>query len=57
MKFNTLVEPSDVHTGDSVVCSNPNCTAILSHLSSLKDHKDPDKEEKVCQLEVKGQLV
>lgn len=47
VKFNTLVEPSDVHTGDSVVCVNTNCTAILSHLSTVKDHKDTDKEEKV----------
>lgn len=40
VKFNTLTGPSHVHTGDSVVCSNPSCTAILSHLSQLtaSDH-------------------
>ena len=37
VKFNTLTGPSHVHTGDAVVCSNPACTAILSHLSELRE--------------------
>lgn len=47
VKFNTLTEPSHVHTGDSVVCSNPSCTAILSHLSQLKESTGDDKDNKV----------
>lgn len=35
--FNTLVNAANVHAGDVVVCSNTNCTAILSHLSKLTD--------------------
>ena len=35
--FNTLVNAADVHAGDVVVCSNKNCTAILSHLSKLTE--------------------
>ena len=45
MNFNTLSEPSDVHTGDAVVCGNKSCAAILSHFSVLADQKD--EEEKV----------
>ena len=45
VKFNRLVEPSDVHTGDPVVCGNDGCSAILSHLSSITDQQD--KQEKV----------
>ena len=37
VKFNTLTGPSAVHTGDAVVCSNPSCTAILSHYSQLTE--------------------
>ncbi len=47
VKFNTLTGPSHVHTGDAVLCGNDSCTAILSHLSRVTDHKDPQKDEKV----------
>lgn len=47
VKFNKLTDPSNIHTGDAVVCSNAHCTAILSHLSKLSDHEDPQKDEKV----------
>lgn len=40
VKFNTLTEPSHMHTGDAVVCSNEDCTAILSHLSRLKENTE-----------------
>ena len=40
VKFNTLTEPSHMHTGDAVVCSNKDCTAILSHLSRLKENTE-----------------
>jgi len=40
VKFNTLTEPSHMHTGDAVVCSNKDCTAILSHLSKLKQNTE-----------------
>ena len=33
--FDTLSGPSGVHTGDVVVCTNHQCTAVLSHLSKL----------------------
>ena len=45
VKFNTLAEPSDVYTGDAVMCSNENCSAIMSHMSSLVDQEE--KEDKV----------
>jgi hypothetical protein len=45
VKFNTLTGPSAVHTGDAVVCSNPSCTAILSHLSSLSQPASASPEE------------
>ena len=47
VKFNTLTGPSHVHTGDSVVCSNPTCTAILSHLSQLSESKEQDGDTQV----------
>ena len=40
VKFNALTEPSHMHTGDAVVCSNEDCTAILSHLSRLKENTE-----------------
>ena len=40
VKFNTLTEPSHMHTGDAVVCSNKDCMAILSHLSRLKQNTE-----------------
>ena len=43
VKFNKLIEPSDVHTGDPVVCTNKNCSAILSHLSSMSSQDGKDE--------------
>ena len=37
--FNTILEPKDVHTGDPVICENPKCEAVLSHLSKLEYDK------------------
>ena len=47
VKFNKLTEPSDVHTGDAVVCTNKSCLAVLSHLSVLIDQEaEADKVRK-----------
>ena len=45
VKFNSLTEPSDVHTGDAAVCGNKNCAAILSHLSTLMEQEEGKKEK------------
>lgn len=53
VKFNSLTAPSQVHTGDAVVCSNEACTAILSHISQLKESDDPlndDTKVWVCEF-------
>ncbi len=47
INFTTLSEPSDVHTGDAVICSNGNCAAILSHFSELEQPEDQQAMEKV----------
>lgn len=44
--FSVLKKPGEIHTGDSVVCSNANCGAALSHLSRLEE--DLDQNETVC---------
>ncbi|XP_077868957.1 circularly permutated Ras protein 1-like [Saccoglossus kowalevskii] len=41
VKFDTLVKPSHMHTGDSVTCEG--CGAVLSHLSILTDSGDGGK--------------
>lgn len=46
VQFNKLIEPSDVHTGDAVVCGNKNCLAILCHLSSVTDQEGKDEKVK-----------
>ena len=50
LKFNALTGLSHVHTGDAVVCTSASCAAILSHLSKLTDHPDPQKDEKVLYI-------
>ena len=50
VKFNKLIEPSDVHTGDPVVCSNLSCTAVLSNLSSTTDQEGKDEKVNSCSL-------
>ena len=47
MKFKTLAESTSIHTGDAVLCNNPHCTAVLSHLSKLTEASG--REEKVCE--------
>ena len=55
VKFNTLTEPSHMHTGDAVVCNNKECTAILSHLSKLKQNIETGA--KVSQRQVSQRQV
>lgn len=40
VKFNSLAEPGNFHTGDAEICSNKECEAIVSHLTTLKGEKD-----------------
>lgn len=47
VKFSNLSEPKPLHTGDSVVCSNQACTAVLNHLSYQYIREEPGKNEKV----------
>ncbi|XP_069130895.1 circularly permutated Ras protein 1-like [Argopecten irradians] len=49
INFQTLVTPSNMHTGDAVYCEN--CQAILSHLCKLEDQG----EAKVWRCEFCGQ--
>ena len=35
--FNTLVNAANVHAGDVVMCTNQNCTAVVSHLSKISE--------------------
>ena len=35
VKYNKLTQPSNVHAGDVVTCSNVNCTAVLSYVSKV----------------------
>ncbi len=48
VKFNSLTEPSDVHTGDPVQCTNQNCAAILSHFSSVVEQKEGESRKVSC---------
>ncbi|XP_065898859.1 circularly permutated Ras protein 1-like [Dysidea avara] len=50
VKFNTLTEPSHMHTGDAVVCSNKDCTAILSHMSKLKQNTETGAKTWQCEF-------
>ena len=45
VKFSSLSKPKPVHTGDPVVCSNKGCTAVLNHLSYIRE--EPGKDDKV----------
>lgn len=40
VKFNQLIEPSHMHTGDVVRCAE--CDAVLSHISKVEE-KDGSK--------------
>ena len=40
VKFSSLSQPKPVHTGDPVVCSNQKCTAVLNHLSPIREEQD-----------------
>ena len=48
VRFNTLVEPPMVHTGDAVVCSNDYCAAVVSHLSKLTGCDKAESVRKGC---------
>ena len=48
IKFKVLAESKDIHTGDPTVCTNKDCTAILSSLSTIKEEKEEGR--KVSQL-------
>jgi len=40
VKFSSLSQPKPIHTGDPVVCSNQGCTAVLNHLSHVREEQD-----------------
>ena len=46
VKFNSLAQPGNLHTGDAEVCSNKECGAIVSHLTKLEGEED--QMDKVC---------
>lgn len=52
VKFNQLIEPSHVHTGDPVVCRNASCSAVLSHLSSVGKQEDKDEMVRIYSASV-----
>ena len=44
VKFNTLQEAGHIHTGEAQFCSNPECGAVVSHLTKLIGEEDDDKK-------------
>ena len=42
--FDTLSGPANIHTGDVVVCTNQECTAVLCHLSKVTGGTDADQK-------------
>ena len=46
VKFDSLAEQGNLHTGDAQFCSNPSCSSIISHLSKLQGEEHD--MEKVC---------
>lgn len=59
VKFNKLTEPSNVHAGDAIACTNSNCTAVLSLVSQVTTpgSDGPDQGDKVRQISVCGSLM
>uniref|UniRef100_A0A1X7VU90 Uncharacterized protein n=1 Tax=Amphimedon queenslandica TaxID=400682 RepID=A0A1X7VU90_AMPQE len=49
VKFNTLQEAGHIHTGDAQFCSNPNCGAVVSHLTKLIGEEDAEKRVWNCE--------
>ena len=47
VKFNKLTEPSHVHAGDAVTCSNLACAAVLSFVSKVTSTDGSAHGEKV----------
>lgn len=44
VKFNTLTEPSQMHTGDAQFCSNTKCGATVSHFTKLEGTDEEDSK-------------
>ncbi len=44
VKFNSLAEAGNLHTGDAEICSNDGCGAIVSHLTKLDGNEDDIKK-------------
>jgi hypothetical protein len=55
LSLGSLKEAAVPMTGDMISCSNPKCSAALSHLSALKSDSDSDKSAKRWQCEFCGQ--
>ena len=47
VQFHTLIEPSNMHTGDAHFCSNAKCGAIVSHLTKLERAEEDSKVEMI----------
>ena len=43
IRFSVLADEKEVHTGDSVTCSNEKCTAILNSVSTVKQEGEGTK--------------
>ncbi|CAH1778659.1 unnamed protein product [Owenia fusiformis] len=54
VKFDTLVKPSNMHTGDATYCS---CGALLSHISKLNNRENSDEKEWKCEFCNKANIV
>ncbi|XP_003382887.1 PREDICTED: circularly permutated Ras protein 1-like [Amphimedon queenslandica] len=49
VQFNQLREAGHIHTGDAQFCSNPNCGAVVSHLTKLIGEEDAEKRVWNCE--------
>ena len=45
IKFDRLKKPSNMHAGDPVSCQK--CRAVMSHLSSVKQHGDDQVKDQM----------
>lgn len=48
IKFDMLLNPSDMQTGAPIRCTNTACNAVLSHLSVIAPVAPDDPLKKVC---------
>ena len=44
VQFDKLRETGHIHTGEAQFCSNPECGAVVSHLTKLIGEEDDDKK-------------